>query len=289
MHKLSRLYIVRLIAFCLDYSVKNFPVWFKTWFPHMISVPLFLTVFVFSADLIRWIDPTAGVYDAGVAQTVFVTVFKFAFFIYITSLYMRHQWPDIWNYFKKDFQSDFGLSNQHFRIKTALAILFITMFMLVLLDRASGSTPKDCLIKTATSQIGVHELTGNNDGEKVEQYLSSVKLKKGNPWCAAFMAWCHDQCGIKHPVSGYSPDWFKGKAVYKTRELFPNRNYSGYVFGLYFPSKKRVAHVGLVERSDGNYFITIEGNTNEAGSREGDGVYKKRRLKRQVHVLKSFT
>ncbi len=34
-------------------------------------------------------------------------------------------------------------------------------------------------------------------------------------------------------------------------------------------------HTGLVERMDGYAIHTIEGNTNAAGSREGDGVYRK--------------
>ncbi len=40
------------------------------------------------------------------------------------------------------------------------------------------------------AQIGVKEKTGNNDGYKVEQYLKSVGLKKGNPYCAAGQYWC---------------------------------------------------------------------------------------------------
>jgi len=46
----------------------------------------------------------------------------------------------------------------------------------------------------------------------------------------------------------------------------------------YFPDKKRIAHVGFVDSWDDKYVITVEGNANEAGSREGDGVYRKRRL-----------
>lgn len=44
--------------------------------------------------------------------------------------------------------------------------------------------------KIARSQVGVREKTGHNDGKKVEQYLSSVGLKTGNPYCAAGQVWC---------------------------------------------------------------------------------------------------
>ena len=44
----------------------------------------------------------------------------------------------------------------------------------------------------------------------------------------------------------------------------------------------RVAHVGLVEKSEGDWLVTIEGNTNGGGSRDGDGVYRRRRLAANV-------
>ncbi|PWG78593.1 hypothetical protein DDR33_21770, partial [Pararcticibacter amylolyticus] len=52
----------------------------------------------------------------------------------------------------------------------------------------------------------------------------------------------------------------------------------GDVFGIYFPEKGRIAHVGFVDDWGDKYVVTVEGNTNEAGSREGDGVYRKRRF-----------
>lgn len=51
----------------------------------------------------------------------------------------------------------------------------------------------------------------------------------------------------------------------------------GDVFGIYFNNVKRIAHAGFVDEWGDKYVITVEGNTNEAGSREGDGVYRKRR------------
>ncbi len=56
----------------------------------------------------------------------------------------------------------------------------------------------------------------------------------------------------------------------------------GDVFGLFFPEKARIAHVGFVDQWDGTWMISVEGNTNVSGSREGDGVYRKRRLVRTV-------
>jgi hypothetical protein len=43
--------------------------------------------------------------------------------------------------------------------------------------------------------------------------------------------------------------------------------------------------VGLCEKLSNGVMITIEGNTNEMGSREGDGVYKKRRYLRTIYKV----
>jgi hypothetical protein len=92
---------------------------------------------------------------------------------------------------------------------------------------------------------------------------------------------------IKAVVSGYSPNWFQSNVVYK-RDDNINRNYVttvGDVFGLWFANKNRIAHVGFIDSRQGDYYITVEGNTNEAGSREGDGVYKKRRHVKTIYAI----
>ena len=138
-----------------------------------------------------------------------------------------------------------------------------------------------------TAEIGVRELTGKNDGERVEEYLASCGLEKGYAWCAAFINWCLLQVGIKGAGS-YSPNWFpKDKTIY-TRGNKNNQTPSQCdIFGIYFAEKNRIAHVGFIDQwtEGSDYCITVEGNTNDTGAREGDGVYKKRRLKNQIYKV----
>lgn len=166
-------------------------------------------------------------------------------------------------------------------------IIFSIFLIVILFGRSYGCTLKQNEVrKTYTAEIGVRE-TGFNKGKRVEEYLKAAKLLPGNAWCAAFITWTFKQCNIKAVVSGYSPNWFQSNIVYK-RDDNVNRHYSvaaGDVFGLYFESKKRIAHVGFIDKQDGNYFITVEGNTNEAGSREGDGVYRKRRHIKTIYAI----
>ena len=140
-----------------------------------------------------------------------------------------------------------------------------------------------------TQETGVREATGSNDGSRVEEYLAAAGRRKGDAWCAAFVTWVFRQAGVEAVVSGWSPDWFPAKnTVYvhgKANNTVPQR---ADVFGIYFQSLGRVAHVGFVDRWEegvSGFAVTVEGNTNESGSREGDGVYRKRRLKSQVYKV----
>jgi len=139
----------------------------------------------------------------------------------------------------------------------------------------SQQATRNTLIAIARSQIGVRELTGNNDGERVEAYLKVTNLPKGNPWCAAFVSWVYFSAGCKQPRTAWSPALFP--LVRQTRSPLPAD-----VLGIYSLKFKRIAHCGLVERRQNNWIISIEGNTNADGSREGDGVYRKWRHIRTI-------
>ncbi|MEJ6979653.1 hypothetical protein WG906_04280 [Pedobacter sp. P351] len=111
---------------------------------------------------------------------------------------------------------------------------------------------------------------------------------------------------LTNPRSAWSPDlfpasklvWQRGKSVYAKiphpniqpsgMQRQTNKPSPGDVFGIFFASKGRIAHCGFVDSWNDSWLLTVEGNTNEAGSREGDGVYKKRRLKSTVHMVANW-
>lgn len=146
-------------------------------------------------------------------------------------------------------------------------------------------------------ELGVREASNHNDGTRVETYLHYVGLKKGEPWCAAFVCWVLGQAGIANPHSGYCPNLFPKDRIVWTRSAGIRRKEdepeggspeTGDVFGLYFPEKGRIAHVGFIEKWEDKYAVTVEGNTNEGGSREGDGVYCKRRLTGSLYKIARY-
>ena len=148
---------------------------------------------------------------------------------------------------------------------------------------------RDCVVNTFTSQIGIRE-KGNNSGKEVEMYLASAGLAKGNPWCASFVQWSMLQCtDIKITAAGWVPSWFpQKKLIFVRGKLDIKPPQAGDLIGIWFANKNRLAHIGFYESQEGDFIISVEGNTNEEGSREGDGVYRKKRIARTIHSISSW-
>jgi hypothetical protein len=112
----------------------------------------------------------------------------------------------------------------------------------------------------------------------------------GLAWCCAFTYWCFDeaaaQAGIDNPMyrtAGCLAHWNKAESHGGTRlhardaVANPGLIQPGMVFIMDFGGG--MGHTGFVERVEGGYLHTIEGNTDASQTREGGGVY---RLKRKV-------
>lgn len=131
-------------------------------------------------------------------------------------------------------------------------------------------------LEIALSQEGVREATGHNDGAPVEKYLKGVGLGKGYSWCMAFVYWCATQAAIlleeENPLlktGGVLAQWNKRKNL---RVEAPE---PGDVFIIDYGKGK--GHTGFVVSVGDKVINTIEGNTNDKNSREGDGVYRRTR------------
>lgn len=154
------------------------------------------------------------------------------------------------------------------------------------------------MLSCATGDLGVREATGKNDGPRVEAMLRHTGLGKGYAWCGSALYTWHVEAGLVMPGGGrayaWSPTWHPAHRQVWTNARGRNSRFQGAgerdpgpgdVFGLHYANLGRIGHVGVVFSDAGNYWVTIEGNTNDAGSREGDGVYSKRRKKDQVSVI----
>ena len=126
---------------------------------------------------------------------------------------------------------------------------------------------------------------GVNRGYWVERFLKAVGLGPGYAWCAAFLSFCL----LKAGRPDFGPK--KGRAAVRNWKRWAAQNNlligkdkvaRGDIGG--WLNSNQTGHIFLirsVERGDHLTRVgTLEGNTNDAGSREGDGVYKRERLVR---------
>lgn len=138
-----------------------------------------------------------------------------------------------------------------------------------------AKTLRQRIIHIASEEIGVQEISGRNDGARVEEYLQYTGLGPGHEWCAAFVSWCYGQAGLPQPRNPWSPALFPQARRY-TPEQRSIR--AADVFGIYGIGARRINHVGIVQRQEGSYIRTIEGNSN-------DRVESRRRHLRTVYAF----
>lgn len=156
------------------------------------------------------------------------------------------------------------------------------------------ATPREDVLAVAKSALGWREKTGNNDGENIERILAACGLEgTRSPYCACFVVYCYQQAGVgaKIPRSAWSPDLVANPTWKMGRGETPRM---ADVYGIYFSSKGRIAHVGLVEKWGNGVCVGIEGNTGpdaKEGSeadREGEGVYRRWRMTMAINCVRSF-
>jgi len=118
-------------------------------------------------------------------------------------------------------------------------------------------------------EVGVLEdPPASNDGKRVREYLASAGILDPEPWCASFVHWGCLQLGLKG-YGAWTPSW----CVSSLEIDDPVRNAWGLV---YFPKLGRFGHIFVVTKVCENGMIeTVEGNTNNDGSREGTGVFRR--------------
>lgn len=131
----------------------------------------------------------------------------------------------------------------------------------------------------AITQLGVsEEPKGSNDGKQIKEYLKSAGILVPAPWCMSFVYWCFDKASkslsVRNPLvktGGVMRQWKGASALYAAKKPYQE----GDVFILNLG--KGLGHTGIIEAVDGEFAVTIEGNTNDEGSREGYEVARRRR------------
>ena len=153
-------------------------------------------------------------------------------------------------------------------------------------DVMNGEDIAAKMVTLAREEIGVAEVDGTNCGPRVDQYKAATWLdsNKGWPWCAAFICWLvresieGEEVAFKRPRTAGAWDfenWAKQERVNNVELRKPTNEdiKAGDIVVFTF------SHIGLAIKDidSSGYVVTIEGNTNGAGSREGGSVLEKKR------------
>lgn len=142
------------------------------------------------------------------------------------------------------------------------------------------------IVVEARKYLHVRETGGPNRGPEIDRWLTRAGSVPGQPWCAVF-AGCMlaDACravGVPLPIRLTAS---AHRLIERGQQAGGKADVPGpgYLFGVDHgkgPQGQQRGHCGIVVELDGDglHMVTIEGNTDPGGSREGQGVYQRTRL-----------
>ena len=123
-----------------------------------------------------------------------------------------------------------------------------------------GSGSPDQIVRVALQEEGI------GDGSKYWKFTTGSEFVDGSatPWCASFVTWCANECGYIEDgtfpktasVATYR-DFFREKERLHEAEDYVPKTGDLILFG-------DDEHIGIVQYTEGDRVVTIEGNTSDA-------------------------
>ena len=164
------------------------------------------------------------------------------------------------------------------KIITVIIAVFILLTSLCVSVSAEDDPFDNTHVNTGVQRIDIVEIAktqiGYMEGPRNDTKYGSWYGLPNQPWCAMFVSWCARQAGVPLDVlrncAIAAPD-----PGYFDIPFYDGLEYTPQTGDLFFT--KTFSHVGIVYHTDGDYFYSIEGNTNLDGSSEGVGVFLRTR------------
>lgn len=168
------------------------------------------------------------------------------------------------------------------------------------LERAAGQA---ALLPNGEA-VGTEHPRGSNWGHPVQDYLASVDIHFQASWCMAFVYWCVDgaakQLGLDNPLvktggvlAEFSGAKSRGIGFMDLESIQPGDifimdlghglGHTGFVTDVSDDTGKSVDKTTIIKM-----IKTIEGNTNDTGSREGYEVARRSRAIVKGGAIKGF-
>lgn len=145
------------------------------------------------------------------------------------------------------------------------------------------STPKQAqrLVDIARAEIGTREV-GTSNVQKYSPQVPGLEWSQGMPWCATYVSWCAIQADIddlfpRTASCDAGGAWFKQRGQWSE---FPAVGAQ-----IFFGTPTDLSHTGIVVSFTDTTVTSIEGNTDDNGSRNGVIVGLNTRLRRASNVV----
>ena len=113
----------------LKASWSRFKAWLRLW-PDSLALPVALIGFLISIPILRWIDPTSGIFDTGIFQIVLVLAVLLTAINALVFLGLEFNFPLIWDWYKKDILKRDWLSLAPWQRLTFFFLLYFGLFIL---------------------------------------------------------------------------------------------------------------------------------------------------------------
>lgn len=139
------------------------------------------------------------------------------------------------------------------------------------------------VLSVAKAEVGYHEGRSGDHWNNHEKYAPAVpglEWAQNQAWCATFVSWVALTAGAAslYPRTASCEagvSWFKKAGRFSAYPAIGAQVFYGPGGG---------THTGIVTGYDATYVYTVEGNTNVNGSAEGDGVYARKRTRKDTFV-----
>jgi hypothetical protein len=139
----------------------------------------------------------------------------------------------------------------------------------------------DTVVSIAKSQVGYKEGYSGGHWNNIEKYAGQVPglaWANGQPWCAVFVSWVAMRAGVAslYPRTASvaaAASWWKNAGRWSEYPAIGAQ----VIYG-------GSAHTGVCVGYDATSIQVVEGNTNNDGSAEGNGVYLKTRLRNSTWI-----
>ena len=133
-------FLMRLLVAVTEFLLrqKDNIVAFLKKYPELLTVPLAFVVWVLSIHVLRWFDPTSGIYDAGVFQIPIFAVLQLFVYVSIAWLIMGLVFGTYRKYLKNDLKEDFKTLTKWQKIRMSYTIFLSLLLSLVALSYTLG-------------------------------------------------------------------------------------------------------------------------------------------------------